>query len=100
MGSSSQTPCDAGKYCDEDGLEAPSGDCAPGYECLEGSDSATPYENGDQNYVLRVNIVPADHHQFHVTSVRFHRPELLVSEVVMNVLHVLLGLIVMVPLLR
>ena len=31
-----------------------------------------------QNYVLRVIIVPADHHQFHVTSVRFHRPELLV----------------------
>ena len=53
-----------------------------------------------QNFVQKVIIVPADHHQFHVTRVHFHPVELSDLEMPVNVLHVLPGFIVMVLLLQ
>jgi len=50
----------------------------------------------NRNYVLKVTTVPADHRQSHVTPVHFHQTVLLDSEVLVNVLRVLLVLIVMV----
>lgn len=32
------TPCDYGKYCGSTGLSEPTGDCDPGFFCLEGAD--------------------------------------------------------------
>ena len=39
------TPCPAGLFCAGQGLTSPSGLCAPGYYCNEGSSSATPNDN-------------------------------------------------------
>lgn len=40
--------CDAGSYCDQNGLEVPAGHCAAGYYCREGSSEAhaTPCPRG------------------------------------------------------
>ena len=35
------TQCDAGKFCNDSGLELPVGDCLPGYYCPKGQKSAT-----------------------------------------------------------
>lgn len=39
------TPCDAGAYCDGAGLTAVSGQCAAGYYCQTGVDTAYPSNN-------------------------------------------------------
>ena len=36
------TRCDAGKYCETEGLPEPSGECDPGYYCKEAAYSKTP----------------------------------------------------------
>ena len=38
------TPCDAGKYCNDTGLFAPSDDCDPGFYCPGGNDLPNPIE--------------------------------------------------------
>lgn len=37
--------CTSGHYCASMGLHEPTGPCDPGYYCLEGSDTATPYDS-------------------------------------------------------
>ncbi|OAF72051.1 hypothetical protein A3Q56_00182 [Intoshia linei] len=37
--------CPSGKYCDSDGLSAPTGSCAAGYICISGSKSISPNDN-------------------------------------------------------
>ena len=39
------TPCPEGKYCGDDGLELPSGDCQAGFFCKGGSASSAPQVN-------------------------------------------------------
>ncbi|KAI4904543.1 hypothetical protein NFI96_029611 [Prochilodus magdalenae] len=35
-------PCPAGKYCASSGLSAPTGDCSPGYVCIQGASLSQP----------------------------------------------------------
>jgi hypothetical protein len=41
-GSSMQTDCTPGMYCDSPGLAEPTGNCSAGYYCLAASGTATP----------------------------------------------------------
>ena len=41
-GSSLQSDCTPGMYCDSPGLSEPTGNCSAGYYCLAGSRTATP----------------------------------------------------------
>ncbi|XP_077985306.1 uncharacterized protein LOC144439946 [Glandiceps talaboti] len=45
-------PCPAGKYCEGDGLDVPSGDCAPGWFCSRGAYTSKPhpYVNTSDSY--------------------------------------------------
>ncbi|XP_070552128.1 fibrillin-2-like [Ptychodera flava] len=38
------TPCTEGMYCEERGLDAPTGPCEPGYYCPPGQNSSRPYD--------------------------------------------------------
>ena len=47
-GSSSQTNCTAGRYCDREGLAEPSGNCEAGYYCTGNNTKQNPRGvNGD-----------------------------------------------------
>ena len=41
-GSYEETACDAGKYCNQEGLAEPNGDCFDGYYCVSGASTPTP----------------------------------------------------------
>lgn len=54
-GSSAETTCTAGKYCDRHGLSEPTGNCEAGYYCLGSTTKQNP--RGTQG-----NICPAGHY--------------------------------------